>query len=124
MASLTQNFTTGTPILKYNKGAISSPVTIDSTTIAADANGRKVAPAGSIIGTASATAGQTILGDHTKGKVVNDATAEGLLLYDVDVTNGDMPGALLTHGVVYKSALPVAPVTAALTAIPHISLEN
>lgn len=123
MASVTCSYSTGSPILKYNKDVIASPVTIDSTTVTVDSDGRKVVPAGSIIGTASATAGQTILGNLTKGKVINDATAEGLLLYDVDVTNGDMPGALLTHGVVYAAALPTAPVAAALTAMKFISLE-
>lgn len=118
------SYATGTPILKYNRGKIASPVTIDSTTVTAGSDGRKVVPAGSIIGTASVTAGQTILSDHTKGKVVNDATAEGLLLYDVDVTDGDATGALLTHGVVYSNALPVAPVTAAAAALKFISMEK
>lgn len=122
MAFTRYAYTTGSTILKYNKGKIASPVTIDSTTVTADADGRKVVPAGSIIG--SNTSGKTILSDHVKGKVVNDATAEGILYYDVDVTNGDAPGAILTHGVVYGSALPVAPAAAALTALKFISLEN
>lgn len=122
MASNTYSYSTGTPILKYNKGKIASPVTIDSSTVTADTNGRKVVPAGSFIG--STTTGKTILSDHVKGKVVTDVTCEGILLYDVDVTAGDMPGALLTHGVVYASALPVAVTSAVSGAIPHISFEN
>lgn len=37
----------------------------------------------------------------------NGATAIGLVYEDVDVTTGDMPGSVVTKGVVYEDRLPV-----------------
>lgn len=43
------------------------------------------------------------------GMLVKDgATTLGILYEDVDVTNGDMPGAVVTSGIVYKDRLPAA----------------
>lgn len=36
----------------------------------------------------------------------NDAKAEGLVLNDIDVTDGNVPGAILTHGYVNADRLP------------------
>lgn len=47
----------------------------------------------------------------------NDATAEGIVYEDVDVTTGDMPGSVVLKGVVYEDRLPVAIATAAKTAL-------
>ncbi|WP_096269394.1 hypothetical protein [Paucisalibacillus globulus] len=58
--------------------------------VVADANGKKIVKAGTIL-------------------PANDATAEGILLTDVDVTNGPQPGALLVEGYVIESRLPVVP---------------
>lgn len=38
----------------------------------------------------------------------NDATAEGIVYEDVDVTTGNMPGSVVTKGVVYEDRLPEA----------------
>lgn len=38
----------------------------------------------------------------------NDATAEGIVYEDVDVTAGDMPGSVVLSGVVYEDRLPEA----------------
>lgn len=48
-------------------------------------NGRKIVPAGAII------------------------TGVGLVYEDIDVTNGDAAGSVVTGGVVYKDLLPTAP---------------
>lgn len=37
----------------------------------------------------------------------NNSTAEGILYEDVDVTTGDMPGSVVTKGIVYEDKLPV-----------------
>lgn len=37
----------------------------------------------------------------------NDNKAEGIVYEDVDVTTGDMPGSVVTKGVVIESRLPV-----------------
>lgn len=51
----------------------------------------------------------------------NDATAKGIVLSDLDVTNGDQNGAVLIHGFVKTAALPVAPDPLAKTALKLIS---
>lgn len=47
----------------------------------------------------------------------NDATAEGIVYEDVDVTTGNMPGSVVLKGVVYEDRLPVAIAEAAKTAL-------
>lgn len=47
----------------------------------------------------------------------NDATAEGIVYEDVDVTTGNMPGSVVVKGVVYEDRLPVALANAAKTAL-------
>ena len=47
----------------------------------------------------------------------NDATAIGIVYEDVDVTSGDMPGSVVTAGVVYTGRLHTAPASAAKTAL-------
>ena len=51
----------------------------------------------------------------------NDATAKGVVLYDVDVTTSDANGALLFEGAVKVSKMPAQPDTAAKTALPRIT---
>lgn len=36
----------------------------------------------------------------------NDEYAEGIVYEDVDVTTGDMPGSVVTKGIVYEDRLP------------------
>lgn len=50
----------------------------------------------------------------------NDATAKGVVLYDVDVTNGDEVGSLIIHGFIDKSKIPTQPDAAAIPALPQI----
>lgn len=47
----------------------------------------------------------------------NGATAIGLVYEDVDVTSGNMPGSVVTKGVVITSRLPVTLADAAKTAL-------
>lgn len=57
-------------------------------------------------GSGTEVAGRSIV----KGGTVypkNDATAKGLVLYDVDVTDGDVEAPILVEGYVYKDKLPV-----------------
>ena len=51
----------------------------------------------------------------------NDANAIGIVYEDIDVTNGAMPGSVVTRGHVYTSLLPAAPAAAAVTALKGIS---
>lgn len=47
----------------------------------------------------------------------NDATAEGIVYEDIDVTSGDMPGSVVLAGRVYEDRLPAAIATAAKSAL-------
>lgn len=47
----------------------------------------------------------------------NDGSAIGIVYEDVDVTGGDMPGSVVTRGMVYADRLPVAIDPAAKTAL-------
>ena len=47
----------------------------------------------------------------------NDATAEGILYEDIDVTTGDMPGSVVLAGRVYEDRLPAAIAEVAKTAL-------
>ena len=47
----------------------------------------------------------------------NDSTAQGIVYENVEVTGGDMPGSVVTKGVIYEDRLPVAIESAAKTAL-------
>lgn len=47
----------------------------------------------------------------------NDATAQGIVYEDIDVTNGNMPGSVVLAGRVYEDRLPVQLEEAAKTAL-------
>jgi hypothetical protein len=53
----------------------------------------------------------------------NDGAAVGILFHDVDVTNGPQPAAVLVEGYVLEARLPVAPATAAKTAMKEIKFR-
>lgn len=50
----------------------------------------------------------------------NDADAEGVILNDYDVTDGDAHMAVVYHGFVKQEALPEEPTALAVTALPMI----
>ena len=51
------------------------------------------------------------------------STVEGIVYEDVDVTTGDMPGSVVTKGIVYTDRLPVAPAEAAKTALEALGFR-
>lgn len=77
---------------------------VEQTGVVANAKGRKVVPAGTI---------------YPK----NDATAKGILLTDVDVTEGPQPGALVVEAYILEARLPVAPSAEAKTALKEIKFR-
>ena len=94
-------------ILKYGvQDYIARPIMVSASGIVADADGRKIVKAGSILSSA--------------GAIVNDGTAEGVLLWDVDVTYGDAAGSLVMFGFIDKRKLPVQPEAEAITALKLI----
>lgn len=70
--------------------------------VTANAEGKKIIPAGTVY-------------------PLNDATALGVALHDVDVTHGDATSALLIHGYVDVTKIPVAPTAEAKAVLPQIS---
>ena len=81
----------------------------ETTTVKADhaqkvtRNGRTIVPMGAVI-------------------PANGATAKGILYEDIDVTDGDMPGSIVTRGVIYGDRLPAALESAAATALTGIKV--
>lgn len=47
----------------------------------------------------------------------NDGSAIGIVYEDVDVTTGNMPGSVVTKGIIYEDRLPVTLAAAAKTAL-------
>lgn len=74
---------------------------VSATGVAADAKGRKIVKAGTIL-------------------PANDVSAKGILLTDVDVTEGAQPGALIVEGYILEARLHTAPEAAAKTALKEI----
>lgn len=75
--------------------------TISATGVVADAYGHKHVPMGTLY---SVTSG-------------GNTDYIGFLYEDVDVTAGDMPGSVVTKGVVYEDRLPATLASAAKTAL-------
>lgn len=85
-------------------GAVSKTCTIPQS-LGKDIEGRKIVVSGTVI-------------------PANDATAEGILVNDVDVTNGDKIGAKMVAGYVYKERLPETPSEEAVAALKDIRFWN
>ncbi|WP_313803279.1 hypothetical protein [Cytobacillus sp.] len=77
---------------------------VSDTGITTDSNGKKIVKAGTIL-------------------PANDATAQGILYKDVDVTNGPQPGSLIVEAYVLQARLPVAPAAEAKDALSKITFR-
>jgi len=91
-------------------------VNVDDANIVAGADGKKIIPAGTIIG--------GVLDDPTAAAVPADGVevaAEGLLLHDVDVTAGDALGTMVIRGVIDAAKLPEAPTLAQIAQLKQIT---
>lgn len=105
------NLTVPIEILKNDKYE-GWPVTIKSADVDAGSDGRKVLKAGTPITAA--------------GEVSNDGDAKGLLLYDLDVTDGDKVGVRLVVGTVDGAKIlanGIELAAAAIAALPRITIE-
>lgn len=102
-------------ILKFPDHYVNLAITVDDTGITVNADGKKIVPAGTIIGGGFLT-------DDTKLAVKsNDENAEGVLFNDTDVTYGPASGAALIHGFLALDKLPEAPAAEAITALKQIT---
>ena len=80
-------------------------VAADNAQVITRPNGAKYVPAGAVIPS-------------------NDGNAKGILYEDVDVTTGNMPGSLVTKGVIYESRLPAAIAGAAKAVLTGIEYRT
>lgn len=98
MKFIKRNYTGAKEILK-TRDFEAIGVMVDATGIAANSNGLKVVPAGTIVGgktkSTLANEGEVVVNKNTGD---TGADAEGVLLYDVDVTHGDAPGSMVIRG--------------------------
>jgi hypothetical protein len=79
-------------------------VQVSDSGVTANGEGKKIVPAGTVY-------------------PLNDATATGILLTEVDVTHGPQPGSLMVEGYVIEARLPVAPAGTAKTALKEIKFR-
>lgn len=98
-------------------------VQVSNTGVSNNAEGRKIIPAGTPLG---ATANvlevrSTVL--QVSNTSANGANAQGILRYDVDVTNGNANATLIVGGYVDSSKCPAldATVKSALTKITFVN---
>ena len=108
----------GTKNILYNViGMEANPVTVSDTGVVANEYGRKIVPAGTLIG----GIGGNVLVDKTLLVTKhNDAECEGILLHDVDVTAGPCPGAMVYKGNIKLDNIPEAPTAAAADKLPMV----
>lgn len=72
--------------------------------VSAGTDGKKIVKAGSIL-------------------PANDATAQGILFHDVDVTQGPQPGSLIVEAYILEDRLHTAPAADAKTALTKITFR-
>ncbi|TNJ68218.1 hypothetical protein FE784_00730 [Paenibacillus hemerocallicola] len=116
---VTTNYGNRKEILKFPDHYVNVAVTVDNTGITANADGRKIVPAGTILG-------NDVLQDPTKlaKKAVTTtgvSNAEGVLFDDVDVTYGPAPGAMTIHGFIDLAKIPTAPTVEEVAALKQIT---
>lgn len=101
----TQVDATASKEILLNDHYIGKPCMVSATGVTANSEGKKIVKAGTIY-------------------PANDKTAKGVLLHDVDVTNGDTPGTIVIHGFVDNAKIVSNGITvtaAALGALPQIT---
>lgn len=108
-------YSTPKQILKFPDHYVALAVTVDDTGVVAGPDGRKIVPAGTILG------GGFLTDETKKAVAANDATSQGVLFNDTDVTYGPAPGAAIIHGFIDLDKLPTAPAADAITALKQIT---
>jgi len=98
-------------------------VQVANTGVTANAEGRKIIPAGTPVGGATSvleTRNTVLTVTNTQA---TGANAQGVLRHDVDVTDGNANATLIVRGEVDSSKCPVV-VAEAKTALTHIIFVN
>ncbi|MBY0122161.1 hypothetical protein [Bacillus sp. S/N-304-OC-R1] len=108
-------YTNNKGILKFPDHYVNLTVTVSDSGISANAEGKKIVPAGTILG------GGFLASESVLAVKKNTTGAEGVLFNDVDVTYGPASGAVMIHGFVALDKLPEAPTAEAVTALKQIT---
>lgn len=87
----------------YNNHFVGIPCMVSSTGITPDSEGKKIVKAGTIL-------------------PQNDATAKGVLLTDIDVTNGDCSGTIIIHGFIDNTKLVKNGITVSAEAVSALKM--
>ena len=98
-------------------------VQVSNTGVSANAEGKKIIPAGTPVGRATSvleTRNTVLSVTNTAG---NGANAQGVLRHDVDVTNGNANATLVVRGEIDLSKCPTI-VAEAKTALVHLIFVN
>ncbi|ASS76824.1 hypothetical protein CIG75_19010 [Tumebacillus algifaecis] len=118
-------YTNKKEILKFPDHYVAVAVTIDDAGVTADASGKKIVPAGTILGGGVLADPSKLAKKATTTTGVDPApdttNAEGVLLNDVDVTYGPASGAMLIHGFVDLNKIPTAPTALEKDALKQIT---
>lgn len=98
-------------------------IQVANTGVSANADGRKIIPAGTPVGGATSVleTRNTVLA--VTNTASNGATAQGVLRHDVDVTNGNANATLVVRGEIDLSKCPTI-VAEAKTALVHLIFVN
>lgn len=104
-------------IVKYAEGLLSLTATVDSASVVADAQGRKILPGGTVVS-------GSLTDRATKVKKTVGADAIGVTRYDVDVTHGDDVVAVVIAGAINLKNLPEAPNAASTAVLPNLIFMN
>lgn len=122
MKFTTTDYGNRTEILKFPDHYVNVPVMVSDSGVDPDSDGKKIVKAGTIVGGAAnpvlTNLDEPVVAKNEQG--VSATEAEGVLFYDVDVTdvtNGVAPGAMIIHGFVDTTKLPEAPAADAVTAL-------
>lgn len=107
-------------ILKFGGHCVAVPVMVDASSVTA-VDGKKIVRGGTVVG-GKTTATLTNRDEAVVEK--NTAAAEGVLLWDVDVTEGDAPGSMVIHGFIDLTKLPAVPSAEAIGALKMITFLN
>lgn len=83
-----------------NKVALS--VQVDDKGVTADANGKKIIPAGTPVGGDN----DALADEQVVLTTSNDAKAQGVLEHEVDVTSGNGNGTMIVNGYINEYRLP------------------
>ncbi|MEK4825133.1 hypothetical protein NSS71_11290 [Niallia sp. FSL W8-0951] len=116
---VTTSYTNKKEILKFPDHYVNVAVTVSDTGVTANSDGKKIVPAGTIVGGGflADEAANAVKATTTEG----ESNAEGVLFNDVDVTHGPAPGAVLIHGFVAIDKLPAAPSAEEQAALKQIT---